>query len=611
MFEIAQEEFAAGDKGKMARPKREAAENTAAASIVDRAAALRLSAALAGDNRLGFAQAFCAAIVDGLRDSGALDPSLPAAPGNVRSRLSRKAEFAAQRIAEGLRSVRAAETAHVIGTLYTTLLPEAFRGRHGIFYTPPLLVEALLTLAEEAGTDWSAAHVLDPACGGGAFLVGIAGRMLKALEGVEPAIAMQNIAARLRGFDLDPFGAWLAQAMLSIALRPVARAAGRQVLGMVETRDSLELRPEEAESRDLVIGNPPYGRVTLSQERRRLYSRSVYGHANLYGVFTEAALHWAKPGAIIGFVTPTSMLSGLYYKALRSLLAAEAPPLAIHFVSERDGVFADVLQETMLATYRKGGMPVAGKVGFIDAARNREILRRRTGRFTLPATPASPWLLPRAPEQAGFTRRLRSMPHRLADYGYGVSTGPLVWNRFKEQFRIHAGAGNFPVIWAESVTSDGRFAWRSEKRNHAPWFAPRRPKDDWLIVTRTCVLLQRTTAKEQPRRLIAAELPASFIRRHGGVTVENHLNMVRPIVAEPLVSPAVIAALLNSAALDAAFRCLNGSVAVSAFELEELPLPNPAFVTRVARLVAGGAPADRIECVIDAAYGGKYAAAAA
>ena len=594
----------------MVKPRQGAAESIAAAPIIDRAVAVQLSAALAGENRLAFAQAFCTSIVEGLRDPAEPDLGLPEPPGNFRETLNGEAESTARRIAAGLRLFSAPEMAHVIGTLYTTLLPETFRGRYGIFYTPPLLVESLLSLAEQSGVDWTAAHVLDPACGGGAFLVGVAGRMLRDLKGAEPAIALQSIAARLRGFDLDPYGAWLAQTMLAIALKPLAQAAGRRLPGIVEGRDSLELRPEEAESRDLVIGNPPYGRVSLSPERRRLYSRSVYGHANLYGVFTEAALHWAKPGAVIGYVTPTSMLSGLYYKALRSLLAAEAPPLAIHFVSERDGVFADVLQETMLATYRKGGTPVAGSVGFIDVARNSRIINRKAERFTLPITPASPWLLPRAPEQAALTRRLRSMPHRLADYGCSVSTGPLVWNRFKEQFRTQPRTGDFPVIWAESVSSDGRFVWRSEKRNHAPWFAARRPKDDWLIVTQPCVLVQRTTAKEQPRRLIAAELPAIFIRRHGGVTVENHLNMVRPIIGEAPLPPAVIAALLNSAAVDAAFRCLNGSVAVSAFELEELPLPNPIFMTRVASLVAAAAPAAKIEAVIAAAYGGNDAVAA-
>jgi adenine-specific DNA-methyltransferase len=63
--------------------------------------------------------------------------------------------------------------------------------------------------------------------------------------------------------------------------------------------------------------------------------------------------------------------------------------------------------------------------------------------------------------------------------------------------------------------------------------------------------------------------------------------------------------------VDAAFRCINGSVAVSAFELEELPLPAPAVMAKVARLVAAGAPTPKIEATIAAAYGMNNAAAAA
>jgi len=574
--------------------------------IIDRAAALELSASLAYENRLGFAQRFSAAIASSyslILSNGPNMPNLAEPPPLDGAMLSPDARAVAAQIAAGLETLSPAQVAYAIGTLYTALLPAPFRAQHGIFYTPPELVECLLIMAEEAGVDWRTARVLDPACGGGAFLIGLAGRMARSLQGAEPAIVLQSIAARLRGFDLDAFGTWLAQAMLAIALEPLARMTGRSLPRLVETRDSLDLDADEAESCDLVIGNPPYGRITLSPERRRQFARGVYGHANLYGLFTHAALHWLKPGAVIGYVTPTSMLSGLYYKALRALLAAEAPPLSVNFVSERDGVFADVLQETMLATYRKSGIPVAGNVGFIDVARRSKMLSRKAGRFTLPATPASPWLLPRTAEQASLARRLRSMPHRLADYGYGVSTGPLVWNRHKGQFKKKPEAAAIPVIWAEAVTSTGRFLWRSEKRNHAPWFAATRPKDDWLIVTQPCVLVQRTTAKEQPRRLIAAELPAKFIREHRGVTVENHLNMVRGVQPNPSVPPATIAALLNSAAVDAAFRCLNGSVAVSAFELEELPLPTATVMAKLANLVAAGAPPTKIAAAIGAAYG--------
>jgi adenine-specific DNA-methyltransferase len=74
-------------------------------------------------------------------------------------------------------------------------------------------------MAEEAGTDWVSSRVLDPACGGGAFLLPIAMRMAAKLEGTNPAFILRQLANRLRGFELDPFGAWLAQAMLQLARR--------------------------------------------------------------------------------------------------------------------------------------------------------------------------------------------------------------------------------------------------------------------------------------------------------------------------------------------------------------------------------------------------------
>lgn len=74
--------------------------------------------------------------------------------------------------------------------------------------------------------------------------------------------------------------------------------------------------------------------------------------------------------------------------------------------------------------------------------------------------------------------------------------------------------------------------------------------------------------------MIAAELPESFIAKYRAVVVENHLNMVWVTAPKPAIPPRLIAALLNSEIVDSAFRCINGSVAVSAYELEALPLPS-------------------------------------
>ena len=483
--------------------------------------------------------------------------------------------------------------AYEIGRAYTSMLPREHRAAHGIYYTPPSLARRLIDQATVTGVDWSCARVLDPACGGGAFLAPVARRILEQLRNCSPRILVENTATRLRGYEIDPFGAWLSQVTLDAVFLPVTRIAGKRLPVVVTVCDSL-CASSQREHFDLVIGNPPYGRTRLDSSIRALYRRSLFGHANLYGLFTDAALRQAKHDGIIAFVTPTSFLAGEYFKHLRALLACEAPPVTIDFIALRKGVFDDVLQETLLATYRRGAQKAPVKVHRIIPANNARLNTESAGEIELPADPSQPWLLPRDSREAPLVSRMANMPHRLVDWGYTVSTGPLVWNRHKDQLAVRPGAKRFPLIWAEAVTPDGRFVWRADKKNHAPYFEVRRD-DDWLITNKICVLVQRTTAKEQARRLIAATLPASFVFRHGAVVIENHLNMVRPLTRRPAISAEVLAAFLNSDAADRAFRCVSGSVAVSAYELEALPLPAPEDIGSLARLVHDGASRARIE----------------
>jgi adenine-specific DNA-methyltransferase len=59
---------------------------------------------------------------------------------------------------------------------------------------------------------------------------------------------------------------------------------------------------------------------------------------------------------------------------------------------------------------------------------------------------------------------------------------------------------------------------------------------------------------------------------------------------------------LNSGVADEVFRCMSGSVAVSAFELEALPLPPPNALSDIEALVGHGAPGFEIEAAIAALY---------
>ncbi|WP_285294337.1 HsdM family class I SAM-dependent methyltransferase [Aureimonas altamirensis] len=516
-----------------------------------------------------------------------------------------KLDTTAEQLADSMGRLAAAlpvtEGCNVLTSLYTTLLPGKERSSLGAFYTPAALTQRLLDLATEGGVDWRTARVLDPASGGGAFLLEAAARMRASLEGSEPAFILAQLGTRLSGMELDPHAASLSQAALEITLADLAQASGREVPVFIKVCDTLE---EQAHAIfDLVVGNPPYGRVQLTAAQRVRYARSLYGHANLYGVFTDIALRWTRPGGVIAYLTPTSVLGGQYYAALRQLLAEEAPPVAIDFVHARKGVFEDVLQETLLALYQKGGARTRFQVHYLNVDSERQARLTKNGKVGLPTDATAPWLAPREPAHVALIAAAEDLPSRLADWGYGVSTGPLVWNRFKPQMRARAGRGLHPLIWAEAVTADGRFVFRADKKNHAPFFKPEKG-DEWLVVDRSCVLVQRTTAKEQQRRLIAAELSQEFIEAHGGVVVENHLNMVRAI-GTPKVSPAAVAAVLNSETVDQVFRCISGSVAVSAFELEAVPLPEASAMAPIEQLVRQGATRAAIEKALRGLYGLK------
>jgi len=464
-----------------------------------------------------------------------------------------------------------------IGRLYCLLLPAKHRGIHGIFYTPPPLVSRLLDNAEAAGHKWTIGKTIDPSCGGGAFLIESASRMVEALGPAEPAIVIAAVSARLRGWDDDPFAVWLSHVCVEALLLPQVVASGKRLPPITEVRDSLAGWDGHQGEYALVMGNPAFGKVKDNEGLRGRFRRSLYGHPNLYGLFTDLAVHLtALNHGVIAYLTPTSYLGGQYFKALRRLLAEEAPPVSIDIVESRKDVFEEVLQEVALSVFRRDRSKKAASCSVIHV--ETDGLRvEAAGRFTLPPNPEASWLMPRKASDAPFVERMLSMPSRLSDWGYSVSTGPLVWNRKKAKLHRDARKGLVPIVWAEAVMGQGKFRLRPEKRNHAAFYEPSGPRDSNLV-TEPCLLLQRTTSKEQDRRLISAVLPASVIKAHGAVTVENHLNMIVAARRTPAVPMNVLSAFLASEIADRVIRCINASVALSASEIEAMPLPPPAAI---------------------------------
>jgi adenine-specific DNA-methyltransferase len=485
--------------------------------------------------------------------------------------------------------------AAAIGRLYCDLLPSSHRRTNGIYYTPSPLVARLLDQAEAAGHDWGTGKVIDPSCGGGAFLIDAARRILLALGPAEPAFVIASVSARLRGWDLDPFAAWLSHVCVEASLLAQVITSGKRLAPITETRDSLAGWDGHAGAYALVMGNPAFGKMKDSEWLRGRFRRSLHGHPNRYGLFMDLAVHLAAPYVgIIAYLTPTSYFGGRYFRELRRLLAKEAPPFTIDIVESRRDVFEDVLQEVALSVFHRGLSTNAVRCSAIHI--NADTLWvESSGYLILPADPTEAWLMPRNASDAPFVERMLSMPCRLCDWGYSVSTGPLVWNRKKDKLHDKAREGSVPVVWAESVGDRGNFRLKPENPKHAPFYEPSGPRDSNLVRA-PCLLVQRTTAKEQERRLVSAAMPASVIKLHGVVAVENHLNMVIAAKARPEVPMKVLAAFFASETADRVMRCINASVAVSASEIEAMPLPT-------AEEVVAAMASDEPEAALRGLYG--------
>ena len=312
--------------------------------------------------------------------------------------------------------------------------------------------------------------------------------------------------------------------------------------------------------------NPPYGRVKLDDVDRSRFADVLYGHANLYGVFMAAGEEQLTSDGVLGTLVPTSFTAGRYFSPLRERLSSRSRLQSIAFVEERSGVFTSVLQETCVATFtrRRIRRTTVSSIGSVETS------------IATVATPtgADPWLLPRRSDLASISAAAAAMPLTLKTAGWRASTGPLVWNRRKADL---APSGGARIVWAADL--DGGALHQDVRRADLRTIRIVSDADrKTLLLTEPAVLVQRTTAPEQHRRLVAAPLTQQDLQSSGGaVVVENHVNVLRASTGAVMTLD-LLRRVLATRTLDAVTRCIAGSVALSCFELESLPLPDAATI---------------------------------
>jgi adenine-specific DNA-methyltransferase len=227
-----------------------------------------------------------------------------------------------------------------LGTELCELRSPAKRRETGATYTPPAIIEAMISWA--AGIDPAPGRVIDPGVGSGRFLSAAANRFPN---------------AKLIGVDIDPLALLIARA--NAAVRGYAH---RLQLQLGDYR-SVDLAPSQ--ERTLYIGNPPYVRHhNISEHWKAWFAATArrFGFkasklAGLHIHFFLRTRQIAKAGDYGAFITAAEWLDVNYGSTLRGILADGLGGTSVHVIDPKAQPFEDAFTTAAVTCFQVGHRP--------------------------------------------------------------------------------------------------------------------------------------------------------------------------------------------------------------------------------------------------------------
>jgi len=325
---------------------------------------------------------------------------------------------------------------------------------------------------------------------------------------------------------------------------------------------------------DVVIGNPPYV-VTNDKHLRELYKEGVYGRANTYGLFIQRGLQLTTESGQLSFINPRTLLTDRYFTNLRKVIKQKSELKGIVLIADRHNTFESVLQECIIL-HLIGKSNLAGSYIVNTRAITRpDDLSNPQSQVSISSDRV---LLGDDYDRAFYIGvsefdyhvfdRMNDAGVRLADFGLKAETGKIQFDKYRDYAQPTNANGAARLIWAENIQ---RYV-RRESRNRIgkEWLS----KDIIPVVspniTGTGIVTQRTSANEQPRRIIATLVTPENVEA-AQIYSENGTNFIA--LGNDSKTNAFLTGALNSSLIEFAFRRLNSNVHVSAGEINSLPFP--------------------------------------
>jgi len=291
-------------------------------------------------------------------------------------------------------------------------------------------------------------RLLEPAAGGGDFLLQAIGRLLTAWRTSKSRESVVDVIGdAIRSIELhrETFTATRATVLQRLIQEGITELSASTLADRWLVQGDFLL--EHLEGRfDFVVGNPPYVRqelipAALLAEYRRRY-QTLYDRADLYIPFIEHSLLALAEGGSLGFICADRWMKNRYGATLRKLIADRFRLKVYVDMVDTPAFHSEVTAYpaiTVISREKPGSTRIAHRPS-IDRSSLVALTKELTGNpsdhcsktggavreLALVPNQAEPWLL-EAPDQMAFIRRLERKFPTLEEagckVGIGVATG--------------------------------------------------------------------------------------------------------------------------------------------------------------------------------------------
>ena len=460
---------------------------------------------------------------------------------------------------------------------YITQMPKSMRKKYGQFFTSKetaVFMADLFDISNKPNIS-----ILDPGAGSGILSAALIER-LQTIERIE--------TISLVCYENDPNILELLKANLDWAKNQSSKAVNYTIIAdnyilsqTAEYNDMLFANPHPPQY-DIVIGNPPYMKVSKDAPEVSAMQDVCYGAPNLYFLFAAMSLFNLRNQGEMVYIIPRSWTSGAYFKQFRQKFLTEGALEHIHLFVSRDKVFEkeSVLQETMIIKVRKSKQK-PDHVTITTTQSNADFSEKTT--FMAPYSTVVSGddmyvYLVTSPEEVDTLAKINQWHQTLPSIGLRMKTGLTVDFRNREALRDVDDENAVPLFFSQHI-QNGKVVFPAG-REHEYIVTDQKG----LLQTNTNYLfVKRFTAKEEHRRLQCGVYIAKKYPKYQMISTQNKINFICGMGELSDCTVYGLYVLFNSTLYDSYYRILNGSTQVNSTEINAMPVPPMSIIEKMGK----------------------------